>query len=195
MLSCVAERGQTRKQLVASTVELLRRQGAYGTGLQDVLTHSGAPRGSLYFHFPGGKEELVREAIQQAAAALDRSLQKSLDRQPSVAEGMRDFLGRYAERLAESGFNAGCPVAAVALDVPAEGDRLRTACDWALTGWVTMLAERLRDEGKSPEDAEALALTSLAALEGALVLCRARRSAEPLQAVAGQLHRLLAAEP
>jgi TetR/AcrR family transcriptional regulator, lmrAB and yxaGH operons repressor len=188
----VAERGQTRKQLVASTVELLRRQGAYGTGLQDVLTHSGAPRGSLYFHFPGGKEELVREAIQDAAGALDRSLQKSLDRQPSVAEGLRDFFGRYAERLAESDFNAGCPVAAVALDVPAEGDRLRTACDWALTGWVTLLAERLRDEGKSPDEAEALALTSLAALEGALVFCRARRSAEPLQAVAAQLHRLLA---
>jgi TetR/AcrR family transcriptional repressor of lmrAB and yxaGH operons len=180
---------------VASTIELLRRQGAYGTGLQDVLSHSGAPRGSLYFHFPGGKEQLVREAIEEAAGAVDRSLQKSLDRQPSVAEGMEDFLGRYAERLAATNFNAGCPVAAVALDVPAEGDRLRTACDWALTGWVTILAERLRGEGRSPEDAEALALTSLAALEGALVLCRARRSAEPLQAVAAQLRRLLAAEP
>jgi TetR/AcrR family transcriptional repressor of lmrAB and yxaGH operons len=191
----VAERGQTRKQLVASTIELLRRQGAYGTGLQDVLSHSGAPRGSLYFHFPGGKEQLVREAIQEAAAAIDRSLQKSLDRQPTVAEGMEDYLGRYAERFAATNFNAGCPVAGVALDVPAEGDRLRTACDWALTGWVTMVAERLRGEGRSPEEAEALAITSLAALEGALVLCRARRSAEPLQAVAGQLRRLLAAEP
>src|SRR2546421_11033917 len=120
MLCLMAERGKTRKQLVASTVELLRRQGAYGTGLQDVLTHSGAPRGSLYFHFPGGKEELVREAIQDAAGALDRSLQKSLDRQPSVAEGLRDFFGRYAERLTESDFNAGCPGAAGAPDGPAE---------------------------------------------------------------------------
>ena len=108
---------------------------------------------------------------------------------------MEDYLGRYAERFAATNFNAGCPVAAVALDVPAEGDRLRTACDWALTGWVTMVAERLRGEGRSPEEAEALAITSLAALEGALVLCRARRSAEPLQAVAGQLRRLLAAAP
>jgi TetR/AcrR family transcriptional repressor of lmrAB and yxaGH operons len=195
MLAYVAERGQTRKQLVTSTVELLRRQGAYGTGLQDVLNHSGAPRGSLYFHFPGGKEELVREAIQEAADAIDRSLRKSLDRHQTVAEGLANFLGRYAERLAASDFNTGCPVAAVALDVAAEGDRLRTACDWALTGWVSILAQGLREEGRSPEEAEALALTSLAALEGALVLCRARRSAEPLHAVAGQLSRLLAAEP
>src|ERR1700694_580921 len=175
MLSSMAERGKTRRQLVASTVELLRRQGAYGTGLHDVLSHSGAPRGSLYFHFPGGKEQLVREAIQEAAAAIDRSLQKSLDRRPTVAEGIEDYLGRYAERFAATGFNAGCPVAAVALDVPAEGDRLRTACDWALTGWVTLVADRLRGEGRSPEEAESLAITSLAALEGALVLCRARR--------------------
>lgn len=191
MLSSMAERGKTRKQLVASTVELLRRQGAYGTGLHDVLDHSGAPRGSLYFHFPGGKEELIREALQEAADVVDRALEKSLDRHRNVAEAMADFLTRYGDRLVESNFTGGCPVAAVALDVAAEGDRLRTACDWALSGWVSILAERLREEGRGPEEAEALALTALSALEGALILSRARRSADPLHAVAGQLQRLL----
>jgi TetR/AcrR family transcriptional regulator, lmrAB and yxaGH operons repressor len=191
MLSSMAERGKTRKQLVASTVELLRRQGAYGTGLHDVLDHSGAPRGSLYFHFPGGKEELIREALQDAADVVDRALEKSLDRHRNVAEAMADFLTRYGHRLEESNFTGGCPVAAVALDVAAEGDRLRTACDWALSGWVSILAERLREEGRDPDEAEALALTALSALEGALILSRARRSAGPLHAVAGQLQRLL----
>jgi len=191
MLSSMAERGKTRKQLVASTVELLRRQGAYGTGLHDVLDHSGAPRGSLYFHFPGGKEELIREALQEAADVVDRALETNLDRHRNVAEAMADFLTRYGDRLVESNFTGGCPVAAVALDVAAEGDRLRTACDWALSGWVSILAERLREEGRGPEEAEALALTALSALEGALILSRARRSADPLHAVAGQLQRLL----
>jgi TetR/AcrR family transcriptional repressor of lmrAB and yxaGH operons len=68
---------------------------------------------------------------------------------------------------------------------------LRTACDWALTGWVTLLAERLRAEGRAPEEAESLALTAVAGLEGSLVLCRARLSLDPLLAVAGQLRRLL----
>jgi TetR/AcrR family transcriptional repressor of lmrAB and yxaGH operons len=176
---------------VASTIQLLRRQGAHGTGLQEVLAHSGAPRGSLYFHFPGGKEELVREAIQEAAEVVDRWLKQSLDREASAAAAVEAFIQRYGEHMAKSGFAEGCPIAGVALDVSAEGDGLRTACDWALTGWVTMVAERLRGDGWDPEAAESLALTSLAALEGGLILSRARRSSDPLQAVAAQMRALL----
>jgi TetR/AcrR family transcriptional repressor of lmrAB and yxaGH operons len=187
----MAQRGKTRRRLVSSTIHLLRRQGAHGTGLQEVLAHSGAPRGSLYFHFPGGKEQLVREAIKEAADAVDRWLRESLERHASVAEGMDHFLGRYGERMAEAGFAEGCPIAAVALDVGPGSERLLSACDWAITGWVALLAEALREEGRDPEEAESLALTALAALEGSLVLCRARRSLEPLGAVGSQLKTLL----
>src|SRR5207245_8400285 len=100
-------------------------------------------------------------------------------------------LARYGEHMATAGFVEGCPIAAVALDTGTDGDRLRPACDWAITGWVTMLAERLRAEGRGPEEAESLALTAIAAFEGALILCRARRSLEPLGAVASQLQGLL----
>jgi TetR/AcrR family transcriptional regulator, lmrAB and yxaGH operons repressor len=191
----MAQRGKTRRRLVASTIHLLRRQGAHGTGLQEVLDHSGAPRGSLYFHFPGGKEELIREAIQEAAGAVDRWLLESLEHHSSVAEGMDHFLGRYGEHMAAAGFSEGCPVAAVALDVGPGSERLLSACDWAMSGWATLLAERLREEGRDPEDAESLALTAVAALEGSLVVCRARRSLEPLGAVGSQLKTLLEPPP
>jgi TetR/AcrR family transcriptional repressor of lmrAB and yxaGH operons len=191
----MAQRGKTRRQLVASTIHLLRRHGAHGTGLQEVLSHSGSPRGSLYFHFPGGKEELVREAIQESAEAVERWLRQSLEQHSSVAEGMDHFLGRYGEHLAATGFEEGCPIAAVALDVGTGGERLRSACDWAMTGWVTVLAEHLRAEGRDPEEAECLALTALSAFEGVLIVCRARRSLEPLGAVASQLQTLLGPPP
>ena len=187
----MAQRGKTRRRLVASTIHLLRRHGAHGTGLQEVLQHSGAPRGSLYFHFPGGKEQLVREAIEETAGVVERWLRQSLEQHSTVAEGMDDFLGRYGEHMARSGFEEGCPIAGVALDLGQDGRRLRAACDWAMTGWVAILAERLRAEGRDPEDAESLALTALSAFEGVLILCRARRSLEPLGAVASQLQTLL----
>jgi TetR/AcrR family transcriptional repressor of lmrAB and yxaGH operons len=191
----MAQRGKTRRQLVASTIHLLRRYGAHGTGLQEVLSHSGSPRGSLYFHFPGGKEQLIREALQESSGAVDRWLRESLDRHSTVAEGMDHFLGRYGEYLAATGFEAGCPIAGGALDMGQEDQRLRSTCDWAMTGWVAMLAERLRAEGRDGETAESLALTAIAALEGTLILCRARRSLEPLGAVATQLKLLLAQPP
>jgi TetR/AcrR family transcriptional repressor of lmrAB and yxaGH operons len=190
----VAPPGKTRKRLVTSTIQLLRRQGAHGTGLQEVLAHSGAPRGSLYFHFPGGKEELVREAIQEAAEVVDRWLKQSLDKGPSAAAAVEAFILRYGEHVAKAGFAEGCPIAGVALDVGPEDERLRTVCDWALTGWVTMVAERLRADGWNPEEAESLALTSLSALEGGLILSRARRSSDPLNAVATQMRTLLTRE-
>jgi TetR/AcrR family transcriptional repressor of lmrAB and yxaGH operons len=180
---------------VSTTIRLLQRAGLHGTALQDVLAESGAPRGSLYFHFPGGKEELVREALREAAAGADRRLRQALAEGDSAAAACEAFLAAHGRRLEQSGFTEGCPVAGVGLDVGGGTDRLRAACDWALTGWVTLLAERLRVEGRSAEEAEALALTAIAALEGALLLCRARRSLDPLLAVSSQLRRLLGPEP
>lgn len=186
-----AVRGQTRRRLVTATVRLLRRGGFHGTGLQDVLEESGAPRGSLYFHFPGGKEQLVAEAVALAGQRGEEWVRRCLAEAPSAADAVARMLQEYAVLLDTSAFATGCPVAAVALDLPAGPGQLQAACARALESWVAPLAERLRAEGRSPAEADGLALTAIALFEGALLVGRARRDPAAVRAVAAQVGSLL----
>src|SRR5262249_49420819 len=109
-----------------------------------------------------------------------------------AAEGVARMLEEYAVLLETSAFATGCPIAAVALDLGPEPGPLQEACGRALDGWVALLADRLRAEGRDPATAEAQALTAIAAFEGALLVGRARRDAAPVRAVARQAGALLA---
>src|SRR2546430_13826382 len=105
-------RGQTRRRLVTATMRLLRRRGLHGTGLNQVLEESGAPRGSLYFHFPDGKHQLTREAARYEAAGISRRLRRMLDESPSPAEAVRLMFDSYADWPQRTKFAEGGPVAA-----------------------------------------------------------------------------------
>jgi TetR/AcrR family transcriptional repressor of lmrAB and yxaGH operons len=188
----MAPRGETRRRMVSATSRLLRRRGLHGTGLQEVLAESGTPRGSLYFHFPGGKEQLVAEAVAVESGRSERWIRRCLDASPTVRDAFVRMLDEYAELLRSSGFGEGCPVAAVALDLGAEPGPLHAACDRALDGWSALLAERLEAEGRPPAEAAALGTTAIAAFEGALLLCRVRRDVTPLRQVAAGMGALLA---
>src|SRR5437764_4148865 len=93
------ERGETRRRLVETTAQLLQRQGLNGTGVLEVLRESGAPRGSLYFHFPGGKEQLTVEAIDYSRSVITAWLRKSLDAHSRPRAAFADITERYARRL------------------------------------------------------------------------------------------------
>jgi TetR/AcrR family transcriptional regulator, lmrAB and yxaGH operons repressor len=187
----MAPQGQTRRRLVTATVRLLRRRGLHGTGLQDVLEESGAPRGSLYFHFPGGKEQLVAEAVSMAGGRGEDWMRRCLDGAPTAADGVCRMLEEYAVLLESQGYGVGCPVAAVALDLDPEPGPLQVACGAALDSWVAALAERLRAEGREAAEAGELALTAIAVFEGALLVGRARRDASAVRAVAARARSLL----
>jgi TetR/AcrR family transcriptional repressor of lmrAB and yxaGH operons len=180
----MAVRGETRRSLVSGTLRLLRRRGLHGVGLQEVLAETGAPRGSLYFHFPGGKEQLVEEAIALAGQRGEKWMRRCLEGSPTVAGGVARMLGEYADLLEASGFVEGCPVAAVALDLGAAPGALQAACGRALDSWVALIAGALRGEGRGASEAESLALAVISAFEGALLVARARRDASAVRAVA-----------
>ncbi|WP_405852980.1 TetR/AcrR family transcriptional regulator [Streptomyces sp. NBC_00090] len=178
---------ETRDRLLDATQELVETAGYFGTGLNQVVAVSGAPRGSLYFHFPGGKDQLVGESVRRAGQAIGDALGEAAGTSPSPAEFVEGMLRQLGDRLAESGWRKGCPVATVALETAAVNDPLQEVCSEVYASWEAALRTRLA----SRPDADDLAVTVLALVEGALLLARAHRSRDPLERVARQIHALL----
>ncbi|MET9230098.1 TetR/AcrR family transcriptional regulator [Lentzea sp. NPDC003310] len=180
----------TKQRMLDSAVLLLRERGAAGVTVDAVLAHSGAPRGSVYHHFPGGRNELVLGAVRQAGdyiAAMVRD---------SAAEGdveqMVDRLVAFWKRaLVKTDYRAGCPVAAMAMDsrdvVPDAGEVVREI----FARWQASLVDALSGCGFAPDRARRLATLIVSAIEGAIILCRARRDLGPLDDVLAEIAPLL----
>lgn len=180
-------RGETRKRVLRTAGDLFQRQGFHGTGLQQVLAESGAPKGSLYFHFPGGKEQLAAEAVAGSGAAIAAAIARLVEQADDTAGAVRALADLLAAGLEASGYERGCPIATVALDAAAESEPIRAACDAGFERWLALLEQRLRDDGFEPADARGKAVLILAALEGGLVLSRTRHDTEPLRLVVAEL--------
>ena len=172
-----------RERMVAGAVRLLARHGLHATSFSTVLTETNAPRGSIYHHFPGGKDELVAAAI----AATERHAIGLLDQQPgaSALEVAESFLGAWRALLTGADFDAGC--ALVAVTVAAESAPLRERTAQAFRTWHQRLALALTEGGLDAPTADAAALLLLAASEGAVVICRAQQDIRPFDAVAASL--------
>ncbi len=169
--------------MVRTAAELFRAQGYHATGLNQVLSEGGAPKGSLYFHFPGGKEQLAVEAVGLAGSDLRDALTAVLAAEPDPAKALSQALELLGRQLLASDFRSGCPIATVALDAAADSEPIRVACEEVYTSWQAVIAGHVGDED--------LATVVLAAIEGALLLARTRRSLDPLHAVGARLGALL----
>lgn len=172
----------SRERFLNSTAELLQERGYYGTGLNEILARSGAPRGSLYHHFPGGKDELTISALQVAGTSLGEQLTALLSGGPDLATGIRRIFDFFRTELKKSDYRKGCPIAAVAQEVAGEHPDILAACDAIYAGWEAGLAMAISNnpESGAPPDAsdpgclEAAKLV-LSTLEGALLLSKTRR--------------------
>jgi AcrR family transcriptional regulator len=183
--------GDAREQMIRSTTALVRERGVEATALSDVLEHSGAPRGSIYHHFPGGKAQLVEEATRAAGGAFAEGMVAALDAGDPLA-ALRAFADLWLATLRESDYGAGCPIVAVAV----EGDRMpgaRAAAGDAFAAWQRGLAGALARRGITEERAASLAALAVAAIEGGVILARAQCSPEPLERVRDELLAVAAA--
>ncbi|MEU4066994.1 TetR/AcrR family transcriptional regulator [Streptomyces wedmorensis] len=195
---------ETSSRLAESMLELIQRHGYSGTGLNAVVEHAGAPKGSLYFHFPQGKEELGERAVELAAARFGSLVTGSstgtaaVTATASAPATVGEVLGRVIDELAGilegSDFQLGCPVSVVTLEMGAESERLRGACADAFESWIAPVSELLVAHGRPRTVARALATAVVSMVEGAVIVSRAQRSTDPLRCAGQAIDVLLAAQ-
>jgi AcrR family transcriptional regulator len=178
--------------MIVSTALLIRERGARATSLDAILEHSRAPRGSIYHHFPGGREQLLREATDYAGEFVARRLERASAEDPLGA--IDRLLDDYRANLVASDFRAGCPVVAVAVESAEDGPDLRDHVVGAFDRWRKILARGFVASGIDAARADELALLVIAAFEGALIVSRAYRDLAPLESVRREIRGLVLAE-
>ena len=182
----------TRDRLVRSTTRLLRTQGYAATGLNQIMAEADAPKGSMYFHFPGGKTELAAAAVDRFAERSTSRMQRYLADNDSVAEAVVAIFDDYVTHLEKTSFSEGCAVANVALDAASTHATLAEATGRAMRRWVDVLAEALEAEGRTTDAAHGLATLVIACIEGTVVMARGEQSSEPIATTREMLRAVLA---
>lgn len=183
----------TKTRLLETTARLLEEQGFHATGLNQIVAESRAPKGVLYHHFPGGKDELAVEAVKLRGRRVAENIRRRLEEHDDPAEAVRAFARYLAASLETSGCRTGGPVATPALESTASSEALREACRDAYLAWEEVFKEKLLAGGLSEARADTLATTCTAALEGAIILMRTRLDADPLRRVGDELATLIRA--
>ncbi|MEI9418403.1 TetR/AcrR family transcriptional regulator [Mesorhizobium sp. Cs1321R2N1] len=181
----------TRTRMIEATALLLRRRGYHGTSLNDILSASAAPRGSLYFHFPGGKDQLVVEVTRDSVADVTERLGAQLASESDPAVAVHHIYQSVARMLEDNEFSLGCPIAPVVLDAPNDVPDLEEICRSAFEQWIGLLRDAFIRAGIPERRAQALALLVESSLEGLMVIARATRDRTPLLAVANEVGALI----
>jgi AcrR family transcriptional regulator len=189
----------TKEAILTAAVELMRRKGYAEVAVKDIAQASGAPIGSLYHHFRGGKVQIAREALINAGAAYALLIPSIVGAYTDLGEAIDGVFVQAAEDMAGTGFANMCPVASVAAEVADTVEELRETSAAVFTGWIDGGAAYFVARGLDEALAREVTLALIAALEGAFVLARTLRDAEPLlaagRALAPQYRGVVLTEP
>lgn len=187
----MVKHGVTRERVVRAAADLFQQQGYSATGLNQVVDLSGAPKGSLYFHFPEGKQQLAVEAVTLAGAELGEAMAQVVARADGVHAAIIAVAELFATALEDTGYRAGCPVATVALEVSGNSESIREACDLTYSTWLGGLADYFAHQGIGHP--ESMANLVVSAIQGALLLAKVQRDATILRTTAMKVADLAAA--
>lgn len=181
----------TRQRVVAAAADMLARHGLNATSIREMAKRADAPLGSTYHHFPGGKHQMISEAVRYAGTRAGSLLEQYL--QAGSAPGLHAFLAMWREILVRSRFRMGCPVMAAAVEEPIDEvalEALKSAAH-VFDDWEEKLSSALQADGHDHASAAELATLIVAGIEGAIGLCRARRNIAPFDRVSKQLQMMI----
>lgn len=167
-----------RDRMLDAAVAGMRSSGLAGAGINQVIAASGAPKGSLYHYFPGGKLQLAREALERFGELRQQELQTVLAGDAPADQKIKRFFARAAKALTQEKFQYGCAVAGVALDLDQEAAELGPVCNTLMESWAQTIADAL--DPLPAARRRVLGRFTVTAFQGALVQARAARSAQPI---------------
>lgn len=176
-----------RQQILLAACALLEKQGYPATGLNEIVKESGTPKGSLYYYFPEGKEQIVSEAVRYSGQILVERMRGELAKYEKPIQALYEYILHLAGKVEEKNFTAGNPLTIVAVEAAGSSERISQACREVYAQIEAVLQEKLLCCGLSGPEAARQARLTLAGLEGGIILSRVYRSADPLRALAGHL--------
>ncbi|MFF3328868.1 TetR family transcriptional regulator C-terminal domain-containing protein [Streptomyces sp. NPDC002888] len=186
------ERGP-RERMVFSAAQLIRRDGVASTGMREVAAHADAPRGSLQHYFPGGKEQLVNEAVGWAGRYAGNRVARFLAAlpEPTPSGLFAEMVRQWTDEYETTGFAGGCPVAAATVDCAESTESTREAASAAFATWTGPVSRALAEMGVPQTRTEPLATLMISSIEGAILIARAEQDTRALTTVSRELGALL----
>ncbi|MGE0217056.1 TetR/AcrR family transcriptional regulator [Mycolicibacterium sp.] len=183
----MAARSDSKDRMISAARRLFREHGYIGTAMSDVIAESQAPRGSLYFHFPGGKEELATEVVLRYSADVITHINRTAGRTDTAQDFVTEFLAYFREDIVASDYREGCAVAPIVVESTPASKALTDVISRGFRDVIATLTARLVEKAVPDPDAEAIAINILTSMEGALILCRVLRSPGPFDAAISML--------
>ncbi|HDR4440066.1 TetR family transcriptional regulator [Bacillus thuringiensis serovar brasilensis] len=180
-------KGETREKLIQTAAYLFQLQGYHATGLNQIIKESGSPRGSVYYHFPNGKEELAIEAIKYTGRCIEEQIKESMAQVLDPAEAIQHFIGVIANQFNDPKNIEGVPVGLLASETALINETLRCTCIEVFKTWTNVFAKKLVQHGFKQEEAEQLGLIINSMVEGGIMFSLAHKDKEPLLLISNKI--------
>ncbi|KAB2492875.1 TetR/AcrR family transcriptional regulator [Priestia endophytica] len=184
-------KGEARERIIQTAAYLFQLQGYHATGLNQIIKESGSPRGSVYYHFPKGKEELAIEAVKYTGKYIEEQLKESMAKSSDPVEAIQHFISVTANQFNDPEHIEGIPVGLLASETALISEPLRCTCVEVFKNWADIFADKLMQYGYEKEEAEELGMTINSMIEGGIMFSLAHKDKEPLLRISNQIPYIL----